>query len=68
MNVLRIDEVKHGPHEGWLEFKLRVDWKDKRGIRDIEFTYNPEDDAPLTLALKQHIVPKLNPAEILPNG
>lgn len=65
MNVLNILEVRQGKFPGWLEFQLKVRWPNGK-VEDIPFSYNPEDDAPLTLGLKEHIVPELDPATILP--
>ena len=65
LNVLEIYEVRHSHIPGWLEFELKVRWPDGR-IEDIPFTYNPNDDAPLTVGLRDHIIPNLDPNTILP--
>jgi hypothetical protein len=65
MNVLEILEVRHSRIPGWLEFQLKVRWSNGK-VEDIPFSYNPEDDAPLTIGLRDKIVPKLKPEEILP--
>ena len=65
INVLNILEVRHGQFPGWLEFKLRVRWQDG-SIKELPFTYNPDDTAPLTRGLKEHVVPTLDQSSILP--
>jgi hypothetical protein len=65
MNVLDILEVRHGTRAGMLEFKLRVMWPNKK-VEIIDFTYDPDDDAPLTVGLREKIVPTLDPSTILP--
>jgi hypothetical protein len=65
INVLDILEVRHSRISGWLEFQLRVRWPNGR-IEEIPFTYSPTDDAPLSVGLREKIIPKLDPATILP--
>lgn len=65
MNVLDILEVRHGNIAGQLEFKLNVKWNNGK-VEVIDFTYDPNDDAPLAVGLKEKIIPGLDPATILP--
>lgn len=65
MNVLQILEVRHGRWPGWLEFQLRVRWSNEK-VEDIPFSYNPKDEEPLSVGLREKIIPNLDPATILP--
>ena len=65
MNVYAILEVRQGLRPGWLEFQLKVKWPNG-ALEDIPFTYNPEDMAPLSVALREKIIPNLTPEQILP--